>query len=133
MWNSKRYARLSLLFVSSAIVLHAPKATSQTVLSSTSETLTGREQHAIAQDLDRLNTTLNLSKSQQTAVLPLLQELQAKLKTLDLSSADRATRVDGKHSMVAATNAQIRAVLSESQQPLFDSLCSSPRGGIFSK
>ena len=127
MRTSTRYTLLCVLFISISSVLCASQASSQSV------TASGRGQQTVVQELALLNRRLNLSDSQQAAILPLLQNLQAELQTLDLSSAARAIKADGKHSMVAATNAQIRGLLSESQQNLFDQLCSSPRSGVFSK
>lgn len=75
-----------------------------------------------AQELQRITKELSLSEEQQTEVLPILTKRHTEIDALMQSNTDRAAMGPQMRAIMDATNKQIRALLTEAQQKLFDNM-----------
>ena len=89
-----------------------------------------------AQELDRLSQALTLTDAQKSAILPILEKRQAAMQQLISSSTDRSALREQMDAIRTSSNAEIRAQLTETQQPIFDKMEArrgpgggGPRGG----
>ena len=75
-----------------------------------------------AQELQRLAATLQLSDAQKTEILPILEKRHAAMEALMHSGSDRSTTGQEIHQLMDSTNQEIRALLTEEQQKIFDNM-----------
>lgn len=75
-----------------------------------------------AQELQRLAQALTLTDEQKSAILPILEDRHAQIDALMKSGTDRTTGREQMRTIMDASNVRIRAVLTEAQQKIFESL-----------
>jgi hypothetical protein len=75
-----------------------------------------------AGELVRLTRMLTLTDEQKVAILPILEARHTKIDALMHSSTDRASVGQEMHTIISTTNAEIRALLTETQQKIFDTM-----------
>ena len=80
-------------------------------------------------ELQRMTLQLTLTEAQQAAILPILLDRQAKMQALRKDGTSATTQeadMQQRRVILDATNAQIRALLTETQAAMFDKM--QPRG-----
>ena len=86
-----------------------------------------------AMQLQQLTQELSLTDAQQAAVLPILTDRQTKMEALRKdgnSGATREAQMQQMRVILDASNAQIRALLTEQQAAIFDKMQpQGPAGG----
>ena len=75
-----------------------------------------------AGELARLTRVLSLTDEQKAAILPILEAKHTKIDALMKSSTDRVAIGQQMHTITNASNAELRALLTETQQKIFDSM-----------
>lgn len=75
-----------------------------------------------AKELERLDKVLTLSDTQKSQILEILEKRHTEIDALMKSSSDRSASHEQMHTIFDTTNKEIRALLTESQQKLFDAM-----------
>jgi len=69
-----------------------------------------------------MNQVLSLTDEQKTAILTILEKRHTQMDELMRNSTDRAAAGQQMHTIMDATNKEIRMLLTETQQKLFDTM-----------
>lgn len=82
-----------------------------------------RHMPTVAERLDRLSKSLNLTDDQKPQVKSILEEQDAKMhEIMNNSSASREDNMAKMHAVHESSNAKIRALLTDEQKSKFDKM-----------